>query len=51
MRYTSMRYASTALSFYKQFTQAPNKIFLKHFMQKICIKNFYIFFLQKFLSK
>ncbi len=33
---TSMRYTSTALYFYKQFTQAPNKIFLKHFKQKIC---------------
>jgi hypothetical protein len=31
MGYTSMRYTSTALYFYKQFTQAPNKIFLKHF--------------------
>ncbi len=25
--YTSMRYTSTALYFYKQFTQAPNKLF------------------------
>jgi hypothetical protein len=36
MGYTSMIYTSTALYFYKQFTQAPNKIFLKHFKQKIC---------------
>ncbi len=36
MGYTSMRYTSTALYFYKKFTQAPNKIFLKHFKQKIC---------------
>jgi hypothetical protein len=36
MGYTSMRYTSTALYFYKQFTQAPNKIFLKHFKLKIC---------------
>ncbi len=40
MGYTSMRYTSTALYFYKQFTQAPNKIFLKHFKQKICNKYF-----------
>jgi hypothetical protein len=36
MGYTSMRYTSTALYFHKQFTQAPNKIFLKHFKQNIC---------------
>ncbi len=27
MRYTTMGYTSTALYFYKQFTQAPNKFF------------------------
>jgi hypothetical protein len=36
MGYTSMRYTSTALYFYKQFTQAHNKIFVKHLKQKIC---------------
>jgi hypothetical protein len=34
MGYTSMRYTSTALYFYKQFTQAPNKFFEKHLKQK-----------------
>ncbi len=28
--------AGIILYFYKQFTQAPNKIYLKHFKQKIC---------------
>jgi hypothetical protein len=36
MGYTSIIYTSTALYFYKQSTQATNKIFLKHFKQKIC---------------
>ncbi len=36
MGYTSMRYPSTALYFYKQFTQAPNKFFQKQFKQKRC---------------
>jgi hypothetical protein len=36
MGYTSMIYTSTAPYFYKQSTQVPNKIFLKHFKQKIC---------------
>jgi hypothetical protein len=31
MGYTSMIYTSIALYLYKQFTQAPNKIYLKHF--------------------
>jgi hypothetical protein len=30
MGYASMRYTSTALYFYKQLTQAPNKFFLKY---------------------
>ncbi len=30
MGYTSTRYTSTALYFYEQFTQAPNKFFEKH---------------------
>ncbi len=36
MGYTSTRYTSTALYFYKQFTQAPNKFFEKHLEQKRC---------------
>jgi hypothetical protein len=36
MGYTSMRYTSTALYFYEEFTQAPDKNFKKHFKQKIC---------------
>jgi hypothetical protein len=36
MGYTSTRYTSTALYFYKQFTQAPNKFFEKHLKQTRC---------------
>jgi hypothetical protein len=42
MGYTSTRYTSTALYFYKQFTQAPNKFFEKHLI--IVEKLFYLHF-------
>jgi hypothetical protein len=36
MRYTTMRQTFTALYFYEEFSQAPDKNLKKHFKQKIC---------------
>ncbi len=47
MGYTTMIDTSSALYFYKQFTQAPNKFFLKHFRQKICKLMFLTSFVKK----